>query len=55
MNGRTAAPFPPTSLSGEGPEGGVAAVSALLASAGVPGRLAASPDAVGENKHPGFE
>src|SRR5437764_10570055 len=26
--GRTAAPFPPTSLSGEGPEGGVAAVSA---------------------------
>jgi len=28
MGGRTAAPYPPASLSGEGSEGGVAAVSA---------------------------
>ena len=28
VSGRTAAPFPPVSLSGEGSEGGVAAVSA---------------------------
>jgi len=30
MGGRTAAPFPPASLSGEGLEGGVAAVPASL-------------------------
>jgi len=34
MSGRTAAPFPPASLSGEGLEGWVAAVTAILKSAG---------------------
>jgi hypothetical protein len=32
MSGRTAAPFPPASLSGEGLEGWVAAVTAILKS-----------------------